>query len=95
MITESKHHTASGWAFLLAGTLMASPAAFAADESWTKRINIGGVVEAEFGASEAYDGTKTSDVALSTVELGIEGKLAAFFVGFEHEHGQRLCQLSL
>ncbi len=48
---------------------------FAEDQHWVQRINMSGVVEANYSASEDFEGKKTSDIAVATVEVHIDGKV--------------------
>ena len=56
--------------------LMATTAGMAhAEDDWTKRISLSGLVEVEYSNSETYAGANTSDVTMATMELGIEAKV--------------------
>lgn len=62
---------------VLTGFLFVSPMALAkeGDAHWTQRIEVSGVLEAEYASSEGFDGTKSSDIALATVELAFDAKI--------------------
>lgn len=56
--------------------LMMTTASIAqAADDWTKRISLSGLVEVEYSNGETYAGGNTSDIAMATMELGIEGKI--------------------
>jgi len=59
---------------LLAG-MLSSPTVQAADEHWVQRVNMSGVVEVEYASSEDYEGKKTSDIAVATVEVNLEARI--------------------
>ncbi|MDH5446848.1 MAG: LbtU family siderophore porin [Gammaproteobacteria bacterium] len=60
---------------VMACCLIASPSVYAEGEHWVQRINMSGVVEAEYGSSEDYAGKKSSDITVATVEINIDGKV--------------------
>jgi len=86
---------------LLIGSLLASPVSMAKEgdshmpgigsvggKHWVRRLEVSGVMEVEYGSSEDYSGTSSSDVALATVELAFDAKVAKdvkMHVGLLHE----------
>jgi len=56
-------------------SMLFSPLVYAEDQHWVQRINMSGVVEAEYGSAESFDGTKSSDIAVATVEVNIDAKV--------------------
>lgn len=57
------------------GIVFLCPQVFAEEKKWSDIITVSGVVEIEAGASSGYDGTDSSDITLSTMELGIDAEL--------------------
>jgi len=69
---------------LLFSSILASPPVFAKDPE----VSIGGAVEVEYGSGEDFAGTKSSDVALATVEVAFDAKIndkVTAHLGFLHE----------
>lgn len=62
---------------LPAAILMASQSipAFAAGPDWVNNISMSGLIEVEYSFGDDFSGADVSDVALATMELGIEAKI--------------------
>ncbi|MCF8068587.1 MAG: LbtU family siderophore porin [Desulfobacterales bacterium] len=49
--------------------------------NWTDQVTLSGAIEVEAGFSEDFEGNDSSDIALATVELGVEAELNEWFSG--------------
>ena len=61
-------HTAVNVLFILSFTIPTF--------SHASSTQVSGVVEGEFGSAEEYDGTKSSDIALATVEIALDSEIS-------------------
>jgi len=72
----------------LVGAMFVSPVALAKEgeahvpgigkvggEHWVQRVEVSGVLETEYGSSESFTGTKSSNIGLATVELAFDAKV--------------------